>query len=153
MRQRTEVVGTRGRRGWRRAAGGSLALLASGVLTACATVTVVPKELLHDQQFVPGTTAVAQVYADNWGIYLFKYIPIFAGDLEDPGVPRMPSLFSDNVRIDRLVEKVSRESRQVGGTVLTDVRVRDRSYWMPYSLIFWLNEYEVSANASQGPSQ
>jgi len=33
------------------------------------------------------------------------------------------------VRVD-LVEKVSTESKQRGGTVLTDLRTRDRSYWL-----------------------
>jgi hypothetical protein len=45
--------------------------------------------------------------------------------------------------------RVREESARRGGTIITDLRTRDRSYWEPRSLIFWLNEYEVSANASR----
>lgn len=79
---------------------------------------------------------MAHIYAANWGLYLFKYLPIITGSLARPGVPQWPSLFSDEVQIDRLVEKVSAESKQRGGE------------WTP---IFWLNEFEVSANSSRSP--
>jgi len=55
------------------------------------------------------------------------------------------------VRVDLLVEKVSAQSKQRGGAVLTDLRTRDRSYWLEWTLIFWLNEFEVSANSSKSP--
>jgi hypothetical protein len=112
---------------------------AAFMLTGCATLTVVPAE------------RVAHIYAANWGVYLFKYVPLMTGSLSRPGVPSWPALFSDEVRIDDLVQKVSEESKRRGGTVLTDLRTRDRSYWMGTLLIFWLNEFEVSANASRVP--
>jgi hypothetical protein len=121
------------------------------MLGGCATLTVVPAERLAGQQLTPAAAPVAHIYADNWGIYLFKYLPIVTGSLARPGVPRFPALFSDQVRIDLLVEKVSEQSKERGGTVLTDLRTRDRSYYLPYTLIFWLNEFEVSANASRAP--
>jgi hypothetical protein len=126
----------------------SIALLTLG---GCATVTVVPKELLAEQRLAPGAEPVGHIYAANWGWYLFKYIPIITGSLARPGVPAWPALFSDQVRIDALVQKVSEESQKRGGTVLTDLRTRDRSYWAPQTLILWLNEFEVSANSSRQP--
>jgi len=63
----------------------------------------------------------------------------------------LPLQFEPELRIELLVEKVAQESKQRGGTVITDLRTRDRSSWIPYSLIFWLNEFEVSANASSAP--
>src|SRR5262245_19202267 len=121
------------------------------MLTGCMTLTVVPAERLAGQQLTPAPAPVAHIYADNWGIYLLKYLPLVSGSLARPGVPRFPALFSDQVQIDLLVEKVSEESQKQGGTVLTDLRTRDRSYWLSYTLIFWLNEFEVSANASRAP--
>jgi hypothetical protein len=121
------------------------------ILSGCATLTVVPAERLAGQQLTPAAAPVAHIYADNWGIYLFKYLPLITGSLSRPGVPRFPALFSDQVRIDLLVEKVSEESKTQGGTVLTDLRTRDRSYYMSWTLILWLNEFEVSANASRAP--
>ena len=126
----------------------SIALLTLG---GCATLTVVPKEQLAEQRLTPGAEPIAHIYADNWGWYLFKYIPIITGSLARPGVPSWPALFSDQVRIDTLVHKVSEESQKRGGTVLSDLRTRDRSYWVPQTLIFWLNEFEVSANSSRQP--
>jgi hypothetical protein len=121
------------------------------MLGGCATLTVVPAERLGEQRLTPSAEPVAHIYAANWGWYLFKYVPIITGSLSRPGVPSWPALFSDEVRIDALVQKVSAESKRHGGTVLTDLRTRDRSYWVPQSLIFWLNEFEVSANSSRVP--
>jgi hypothetical protein len=121
------------------------------MLSGCATLTVVPAERLAEQRLTPAAAPVAHIYAANWGIYLFKYLPLVTGSLSRPGVPRWPALFSDQVRVDLLVQKVSEQSKQQGGTVLTDLRTRDRSYYIPWTLIFWLNEFEVSANASKMP--
>lgn len=126
----------------------SIALLTMG---GCATLTVVPKEQLAEQRLTPGTEPVAHIYAANWGWYLFKYIPLITGSLARPGIPAWPALFSDQVRIDALVQKVSEESQKRGGTVLTDLRTRDRSAWVPQTFILWLNEFEVSANSSRQP--
>ncbi len=117
-------------------------------LHGCATVTMVPADQLHDQRFEPDATPIGHIYVDNWGFYLFKYIPIVTGNLESSGTLRLPRLFSDTVRIELLVEKVAREAQRRNGTILTDLRTRDRSYWLPYFLVFWLNEFEVSANLS-----
>ena len=126
----------------------SIALLSMG---GCATLTVVPKEQLAEQRLTPGAEPVAHIYAANWGWYLFKYIPLITGSLARPGIPAWPALFSDQVRIDALVQKVSEESQKRGGTVLTDLRTRDRSAWVPQTFILWLNEFEVSANSSRQP--
>jgi len=128
-----------------------LAAAALLVLGGCATLTVVPAERLAEQQLTPGAEPVAHIYAANWGLYLFKYLPLITGSLARPGAVQWPSLFSDEVQIDRLVEKVSAESKQRGGNVLTDLRTRDRSYWLNWTLILWLNEYEVSASSSKRP--
>lgn len=122
-----------------------------GPLSGCATVQIVPVERLSQQRLTTEAAPVAHIYVANWGLYLFKYLPVVTGDLARPGAVRWPAFFTNQVQISRLVEKVGQESQQLGGTVITDLRTRDRSYWMPYSLIFWLNEFEVSANASRSP--
>ena len=130
------------------------ALLSTAALitvAGCATLTVVPAERLEGQRLTPTADPVAHIYAANWGVYLFKYLPLITGSLSRPGVPSWPAWFSDEVRVDLLVEKVSTESNQRGGTVLTDLRTRDRSYWLDWTLILWLNEFEVSANSSRSP--
>jgi hypothetical protein len=129
----------------------ALGLAALIALGGCATLTVVPAARLQGQQLTPAAEPVAHIYAANWGLYLFKYLPVITGSLARPGVPQWPSFFSDEVQIDRLVEKVSTESKQRGGNAITDLRTRDRSYWIDWTLILWLNEFEVSANSSRLP--
>ena len=125
-------------------------LVAASLLAAgCATMKVVTPDQLHEQRFTETGTPIAHIYVDNWGIYLLKYIPIATGHLDKAGQVQISRLFSDTVRVDLLVEKLTQESRLRGGTVITDLRTRDRSYWMPLTLFFWLNEFEVSGNASR----
>lgn len=126
-----------------------LVIIVLAVVSGCATVEVVKSEHLNGQQFVAGEESVAHIYAANWGWYLFKYIPIATGNLDNPGVPRLPRVFTDNVRIDLLVGKVAEESNKLEASVISDLRTRDRSFYMPWTLFFWLNEFEVSANASR----
>jgi hypothetical protein len=124
-------------------------LLVVLLLTGCATMKVVSTDQLNEQRFVETATPVAHIYVDNWGIYLFKYIPLVTGNVDKAGQPQIFRLFTNNVRVDLLVDKVTQESRRRGGTVITDLRTRDRSYWIPWTLIFWLNEFEVSGNSSR----
>jgi hypothetical protein len=125
---------------------GLLVLLA---FQGCATLEVVTAQHLHEQRLTADAAPIAHIYADNWGVYLFKYVPIVSGNLDKPRTPQLPMLFTDNVRVELLVDQVTQEGHRLGGTLITDLRTRDRSYWLPWLLIFWLNEFEVSANASR----
>jgi hypothetical protein len=123
----------------------ALALLVGG----CATKKIVSGEQLHEQRLSEKGTPIAHVYVANWGVYLFKLIPIMTGDLDNPSEGQVSRFFTNNVRVDLLVDKVTAESRRLGGTFITDLQTRDRSQWLPWTLIFWMNEFEVSANASR----
>ena len=116
--------------------------------SGCATVEVVPADQLNQQQLTADATPIAHIYVNNWGWYLFKYIPFLTGNLNRPGAPRFPVFGTDNVKVDVLVQKATETSKKLGANFTTDLRTRDRSYWMPWTLIFWLEEKEVSANAS-----
>src|SRR5262245_29321668 len=128
-----------------------LIVAALATSAGCATLTIVPGPGLHEQRLTPAAEPVAHIYAANWGVYLFKYLPLVTGSLSRPGSV-LPALFSNQVQVDLLVHKVSEESKRRGGTVITDLQTRDKSYWMPYTFILWLNEYEVSANSSRAPT-
>jgi len=146
MRTDAKPIGSSHQAPWSLRTSAILLYLALGMSVGCATLQVVPKEQLQEQRFSSDTIPLAHLYADNWGIYLFKFIPLITGDPEKPG---RPSLFTDNVRVDLLVSSVAQESRRLGGDTLTDLRTHDRSGWIPWSLILWLNEFEVSANTSR----
>jgi hypothetical protein len=135
-------------------AGAGVALCSLFVLLAlagCATLEVATGEQLHGQRFSEEADPVAHIYVDNWGLYILGVIPFVTGNLSNPARLHLPVLFTDNVRVDLMVEKVTAEGLHRGGTILTDLRTRDRSYWMWWTLVFWLRELEVSANASRPP--
>ncbi len=126
-----------------------LILMIAISLCSCATMTVVKVEHLNDQELAVDSTPVAHIYVANWGYYLFKYIPIVTGNLDYPESSDRTLWFKDNVRVDALVDKVTEKSKELGATVVTDLRSSDKSGWLWYTLIIWLNEVEVSANASK----
>ncbi len=126
-----------------------LILMIAISLCSCATMTVVKVEHLNDQELAVDSTPVAHIYVANWGYYLFKYIPIVTGNLDYPEWSDRTLWFKDNVRVDALVDKVTEKSKELGATVVTDLRSSDKSGWLWYTLIIWLNEVEVSANASK----
>jgi hypothetical protein len=70
----------------------------------CATVEVIGIDHLNDQQITGEASPVAHIYADNWGLYLFKYIPFITGNLKNPGIPQWPRLFTHNVKPDLLAK-------------------------------------------------
>jgi hypothetical protein len=135
------------------AAWSALSVAIGLLITGCATLKVVSTDQLNEQRLSESGTPVAHLYVANWGIYLFSFIPIVTGNIDNAGGAQIPRLFTHNVRVDLLVEKLTQESRRRGGTFVTDLRTRDRSIWMPLTLIFWLNEFEVSGNASRQPAE
>ena len=120
-------------------------LLATALLCGCVTIEVVPEHRLSGQQFGTDTVAVAHVRADNWGWYLFRRIPLIAGNTEHPSYP---SLFSHTVKLELLIEAVTRRGAELGATI-TDLESTDKSGWSPLTIIFWIREVEVSANLSK----
>jgi len=135
-------------RALRRALHASLlaSLLAGG---GCASMDVVLAEKLHNQKLANGATPIAHIRASNWGWYLFKFIPICTGNLESPSYPQVGRLFTDNVTVEDVVERVTREGQRLGGNLVTDVETTDKSAWYYVTGVFWLNEIEVSANVSK----
>ncbi|MCI1278993.1 MAG: hypothetical protein LKG23_08425 [Nitrospira sp.] len=125
-------------------------VLACGFLAGpgCASVHIVPPSKLHEQQLAPGAKPIAHVYVDCWGIYLFQMVPLITGNIDGSGLGLPFHLFTDSVRVDAVVERASGEAQRQGGTLLTDLQTRDRSYWIAWTLLFWLKEFEVSANVS-----
>ena len=119
--------------------------LAAALLCGCVTIEVVPEDRLNGQQFATDAVAVAHVRADNWGYYLFKYVPLITGDVSHSGYP---SFFSHTVRLDALVEEVTSRGRELGATI-TDLESTDKSAWRPLTIILWIREVEVSANLSR----
>jgi hypothetical protein len=115
----------------------------------CASVDVVPAERFAGRRFVEGAEPIAHIRASNWGWYLFKFIPIWTGNLNRPRYPQLCRWFDDNVTVDDVVGVVMAKGEELGGNVISDLQTTDKSGWQAATIFFWLNEIEVSANVSK----
>jgi hypothetical protein len=112
----------------------------------CSTLTVVKD--LHDQRFTPAERPLAHLSARVGGIYLFYYLPLVTGDSEQADSIRF---FRNEPDVERVVHMVTRKSKELGATHLTDLYSWSDSVWGSFSLIFWYRWTSVSANASMAP--
>ena len=114
-----------------------VALFASG----CASLKVVDQ--LNGQQLSADGEALAHIYGDTYGVYLFYYIPLVAGRTERPGAP---AFFSHTVKIDKVVDMVTKKSEELGASELADLQSFTYSKAI-LPIILWSRRVEVSGNA------
>jgi hypothetical protein len=112
----------------------------------CSSLTVVKD--LHDQRFTSAERPLAHLSARVGGIYLFYYLPLVTGDSEQADGIRF---FRHEPDVERVVHMVTRKSKELGATHLTDLYSWSDSVWGSFSLIFWYRWTSVSANASMAP--
>jgi hypothetical protein len=112
----------------------------------CSNLTVVKD--LHDQRFTSAERPLAHLSARVGGIYLFYYLPLVTGDSEQADGIRF---FRNEPDVERVVHMVTRKSKELGATHLTDLYSWSDSVWGSFSLIFWYRWTSVSANASMAP--
>jgi hypothetical protein len=117
-----------------------LTLLSAG---GCSSLTVVTE--LNNQRFTLDEQPVAHLSARVGGIYLFYYIPLVTGDSEQTDHIRF---FRHEPDVERVVHMVTRKSKELGATRLTDLYSWSDSVWASFSLIFWYRWTSVSGNAS-----
>src|SRR5262245_5991418 len=111
--------------------------------TGCSSLTVVRE--LHNQRFMRDEQPIAHISARVGGTYLFYYIPLITGNSEQADRIRF---FHDEQEVEHVVHMVTRKSKELGATSVTDLYSWSDSVWMPISLIFWYRWTSVSANAS-----
>ena len=122
-----------------------LAVIALASTVGCWSLIVVRD--LHDQRFTSEEQPVAHLSARVGGIYLFYYLPLVTGDSEQADSIRF---FRNEPDIERVVHMVTKKSKELGATRLTDLYSWSDSVWGSFSLIFWYRWTTVSANASMG---
>lgn len=123
-----------------------LTVIALASTVGCSSLTVVRE--LHDQRFTLEEQPVAHLSARVGGIYLFYYLPLVTGDSEQADSIRF---FRNEPDIERVVHMVTKKSKELGATHLTDLYSWSDSVWGSFSLIFWYRWTTVSANASLVP--
>jgi hypothetical protein len=120
-----------------------LAALVCLSTVGCSSLTVVKE--LHDQRFTSEEQPVAHLSARVGGVYLFYYLPLVTGDSEQADRIRF---FRNEPDVERVVHMVTKKSKELGATRLTDLYSWSDSVWGSFSLIFWYRWTTVSANAS-----
>src|SRR4030095_10736880 len=112
----------------------------------CSSLTVVRE--LNNQRFTSEEQPIAHLSARVGGIYLFYFIPLVTGNYEEADNIRF---FRNEPDVERVVHMVTRKSKELGATHLTDLYSWSDSVWGSFSLIFWYRWTSVSANASMRP--
>jgi len=123
-----------------------LTALALAFTVGCSSLNVIKE--LHDQRFTSEEQPVAHLSARVGGIYLLYFIPLVTGDSEKADSIRF---FRNEPEVDRVVHMVTRKSKELGATHLTDLYSWSDSVWSALSLVFWYRWTSVSANASVVP--
>ena len=123
-----------------------LTALALAFTVGCSSLNVIKE--LHDQRFTSEEQPVAHLSARVGGVYLFYFIPLVTGDSEQVDSIRF---FRNESEVDRVVHMVTRKSKELGATHLTDLYSWSDSVWSALSLVFWYRWTSVSANASVVP--
>ena len=123
-----------------------LTALALAFTVGCSSLNVIKE--LHDQRFTSEEQPVAHLSARVGGVYLFYFIPLVTGDSEQADSIRF---FRNEPEVDRVVHMVTRKSKELGATHLTDLYSWSDSVWSALSLVFWYRWTSVSANASVMP--
>ena len=104
-----------------------LALL--GSLSACATVQVVPAERLSEQRLTTEAVPVGHIYVANWGVFLFKYVPLVTGSLSRPGAVAWPS--PRPARLEGYRAGLALRPRSTGISDVRSVRAQGNLRWQP----------------------
>ena len=120
------------------------AIALTAVFTGCSTVRTTQTFNGMGMTTAPKVQTVAHINSQIYGAYLFNAFPIFSGSPNDTG---KSAAFKDTVTLDNGMYLLTRAAREDGANRVIDVQSRYSSNWVPYSLIFWVREIEVSGTA------
>jgi len=116
---------------------------AAAAMTACSSIEVATTFNNQKITDVPNAVCVEHLNAEIWGIYLFN-LPLFSGSSKQPG---RCAVFTDTVRVDNAVSMLTRKAANDEATTITDLSSERTSCWLPFFLVLWYNEVQVSGNA------
>ena len=124
-----------------------LAVLAAAAVTAAMTAcsSIEFATTFNNQKITeaPNAVCVEHLNAEIWGIYLFN-LPLFSGSSKQPG---RCAVFTDTVRVDNAVAMLTRKAANDEATTIADLSSERTSCWLPFFLVLWYNEVQVSGNA------
>ena len=117
-------------------------IAASAMLGACATTEV-------STEFAPGIKnggkePVAAVTAENYGYYLFGFLPIITGN-PDKQNETSASMFEDTVTVENNHAMLAREVEKLGAESMGNLR--DSTYWTGGFSLWIVWKQVLSSNA------
>ena len=127
----------------------ALAAAAAMLVAGCANVEVARtlnyQKLTDDKQATP----IGHLSGKNWGIYLTPRLPLISGNTRKPDSWFPVSFFRNNVKVSSVVDMVTAESHERGGTRTTDMSSAQASIWIVPIPFLWYKSVTVTANATK----
>ena len=119
------------------------AVAVTAAMTACSSIEFATTFTNQKITEAPNAVCVEHLNAEIWGIYLFN-LPLFSGSSKQPG---RCAIFTDTVRVDNAVSVLTKKATDDGANTIVDLASERTSCWLPFFLVLWYNEVQVSGNA------
>jgi len=120
-----------------------LALSSLAALTSCSTVER-GKNLNGQSLEDAPSQSIAHVNADIFGYYLFNTVPLITGD---PKNPFSTKIFVNTVKPETVISMLTNESKKLGASKTTDIKVEMEETGAMTLWIFWYKDVQASGNA------
>lgn len=132
-----------------------ISLLIIVLLASCTGINKTPPQ--SKLKIVNLTDDTQQILITNYGYYLFNWIPLGCGGVEDGSF----SLFSDHVNLQSAMQSFNEECKKLGVKDISNLQAKPFSTcffsWVPYVGtsfgIYWYKEIQVSGVISVSPSK
>ncbi len=111
------------------------------LLTGCATTEV---STTFEDISVNNKKPAGTIVAENYGYYLFGYLPICAGNPDKPNETSM-TIFEDTVSIQNNQKMLNLEAKKLNSNEITDVR--HSTYWTGSFSLWIIWKQVLSSNA------
>jgi len=127
----------------------TMAVLVAGIamlsLVGCASIQTAQK-FNSEKIDLNGAQEVAHINGSTWGFYLL-WIPLITGSTDDVG--SISFLGPDYVKVEPVVDMVTRKSKEMGATKTLDLVSSTGGMMLPFPFpfLFYINEVQVSGNA------
>lgn len=115
----------------------------AALLSSCSTIEK-GKNLNGQSLENAPSQSIAHINADIFGYYLFNTIPLITGDPKDPFSTK---IFVNTVKPETVVSMLTNESKKLGASKTTDIKIEMEETGTMTLWIFWYKDAQASGNA------
>ncbi len=129
-----------------------MAVLAAVILATagCNTSTMTSTPAVEGQTSLSGAKAVANLEADNWGLFLFYWIPIWSGNPSRPN-RRDYVMFGNRVQEKYMDAMLRSRAKKLKADAVEDVTIQEDSTGFFGLWIFWRRSMKAMGTAVDKP--